>query len=100
MKASDVDEVLVEWGARLFYGQRNYSKRPGGSDPMAAVAALRATVRARDVRAQIAAIAKPGARQVMVKITGGGRGMKAIAAHLSYISKHGQLPIENERGER
>jgi hypothetical protein len=26
--------------------------------------------------------------------------MKAIAAHLSYISKHGRLQIENERGER
>lgn len=94
-----VDDVLVEWGARLFYGHRNYSKRPGGKDPMAPLAAVGTAVRAGDVRARIAAITKPGARQVMVKITGGGRGMKQIAAHLTYISKHGQLPIENERGE-
>jgi hypothetical protein len=35
----------------------------------------------------------------MVKVTGGGRGMKAIAAHLRYISKNGRLEIEDERGE-
>ena len=32
----------------------------------------------------------------MVKVTGGGRGMKAIAAHFRYISKNGQLDIEAE----
>jgi type IV secretory pathway VirD2 relaxase len=35
----------------------------------------------------------------MVKVTGGGRGMKAIAAHFRYISKNGRLEIEDERGE-
>jgi Relaxase/Mobilisation nuclease domain len=39
------------------------------------------------------------APQVMVKVTGGGRGMKAIAAHLRYISKNGRLEIEDERGQ-
>ena len=39
------------------------------------------------------------APQVMVKVTGGGRGMKAIAAHFRYISKNGRLDIEDERGE-
>lgn len=34
----------------------------------------------------------------MVKVTGGGRGMGAIAAHLRYISKSGRLPIEDDRG--
>ena len=32
----------------------------------------------------------------MVKVTGGGRGMKAIAAHFRYISKNGRLDIEDE----
>jgi hypothetical protein len=36
---------------------------------------------------------------VMVKVTGGGRGMKAIAAHLRYISKNGRLEIEDEHGQ-
>jgi hypothetical protein len=35
----------------------------------------------------------------MVKVTGGGRGMKAIAAHFKYISKNGRLEIEDDRGE-
>jgi hypothetical protein len=39
------------------------------------------------------------APQVMVKVTGGGRGMRAIAAHFRYISKNGRLEIEDQRGE-
>jgi hypothetical protein len=33
----------------------------------------------------------------MVKVTGGGRGMTAIAAHMRYISQQGRLPIEDDR---
>ena len=33
------------------------------------------------------------APQVMVKVTGGGRSMAAIAAHFRYISKNGRLEI-------
>jgi hypothetical protein len=36
--------------------------------------------------------------QAMVKVTGGGRGMKAIAAHFRYICKNGPLEIEDDRG--
>ncbi len=32
-------------------------------------------------------------------MTGGGRGMKAIAAHFRYISKNGRLDIEDEQGQ-
>ena len=35
----------------------------------------------------------------MVKVTGGGRGMAAIAAHLRYISKTDRLDIEDDRGQ-
>jgi len=35
----------------------------------------------------------------MVKVTGGGRSMKAIAAHFRYVSKNGRLEIEDERGD-
>ena len=35
----------------------------------------------------------------MVKVTGGGRGMKAIGAHFRYISKIGRLDIEDEQGD-
>jgi hypothetical protein len=34
----------------------------------------------------------------MVKVTGGGRGMRAIAAHFRYITKNGRLAIDDDRG--
>jgi hypothetical protein len=36
----------------------------------------------------------------MVKVTGGGRGMGAIKAHMAYISKRGRLEAEDQEGER
>src|SRR5207248_10504043 len=38
--------------------------------------------------------------EVMVKVTGGGIRRGAVAAHLSYISRKGQLEIETDEGER
>jgi len=37
--------------------------------------------------------------EVMVKVTGGGTHRDAVAAHLSYISRKGQLEIETDEGE-
>jgi len=85
-----IDGILVQWGERLFYpGNRivkSRTPRLGFFDSKAALIRYRieATVRR--------------APQVMVKVTGGGRGMKAIAAHFRYISKNGQLEIEDDRG--
>jgi len=39
------------------------------------------------------------APEVMVKVSGGGRNMGHIKAHMDYISRNGELPVENERGE-
>lgn len=55
--------------------------------------------RAAVIRQRIAATVVRRAPQVMVKVTGGGRGLRAIAAHFRYISKNGQLEIEDQRGE-
>ncbi len=35
----------------------------------------------------------------MVRVMGGGHGLRAIAAHFRYISKKGRLEIEDQRGE-
>lgn len=40
------------------------------------------------------------APEVMVKVTGGGTHRKGVAAHLSYLSRKGQLEIETDEGER
>lgn len=37
--------------------------------------------------------------EVMVKVSGGGKGMKAIKAHMDYISRNGDVALENENGE-
>ena len=91
----NIDGVLLQWGDRLFYpGNRivrtRQQPRLGGLSAQQRAAAIRERIEATVVRR---------APQVMVKVTGGGRGMKAIAAHFRYISKNGRLDIEDERGE-
>jgi hypothetical protein len=91
MSSTSVDGVLVAWGDRLFYG----SNRIVRSNTLR----LSLHAQAGAVRQRIKAIVVRNAPQVMVKVTGGGRGMAAIAAHLRYISKSGRLPFEDDRGE-
>jgi len=94
-QASNIDGVLLQWGDRLFYpGNRIVKVRP---QPKLNAGAARQ--RAASIRERIEATVVRRAPQVMVKVTGGGRGMKAIAAHFRYISKNGRLDIEDERGE-
>ena len=38
--------------------------------------------------------------EVMVKVTGGGRRIGAVAAHLAYISQRGEIEIETDNGQR
>lgn len=37
--------------------------------------------------------------EVMVKVSGGGRGMNRIKAHFDYISRNGEVALEDERGQ-
>ncbi len=91
MSTTSVDGMLVAWGDRLFYGPNRIVR---SSTPRLSLHAQAGAVRQR-----IKAIVVRNAPQVMVKVTGGGRGMGAIAAHLRYISKSGRLPFEDDRGE-
>ncbi len=91
----NVDGILITWGDRLFYpGNRVVKVKP---QPKLSGDAAR--LRAVAIRKRIEATVVRRAPQVMVKVTGGGRGMKAIAAHFRYISKNGRLEIEDQRGE-
>lgn len=40
-----------------------------------------------------------GSSEVMVKVTGFGKGAGHVKAHLDYISRNGKLEMENDRGE-
>ena len=94
-QASNIDGVLVQWGDRLFYpGNRVVKVRP---QPKLGDGGMHQ--RADAIRKRIEATVVKRAPQVMVKVTGGGRGMLAIAAHFRYISKNGRLDIETEQGD-
>ena len=94
-EAHDIDGVLIQWGDRLFYPGNHIVK----TKPQPKLSALAARQRAAAIRARIEATVVRRVPQVMVKVTGGGRGMKAIAAHFRYISKNGRLEIEDEHGQ-
>jgi hypothetical protein len=88
MSPGQIDGALVQWGERLFYpGIRIVKTAP---QPRLVGNLAR---RAAAIRARIQATVVRRAPQVMVKVTGGGRGMKAIGAHFRYISKNGRLDI-------
>ena len=38
--------------------------------------------------------------EVMVKVTGGGRNIGAVAAHIAYISRHGEIELETDDRQR
>jgi len=88
-----IDAVLVHWGERLFYPKARIVKV--APTPRLDVMTRR---KAAVIRQRIRATATLRAPQVMVKVTGGGRGMGAIAAHFRYISKNGKLEIVDDRG--
>ena len=88
-----LDGLLVQWGDRLFYPGNRLVR-----SPPAVLSRTGLHDRARAIRARLHATVVRGAPQVMVKVTGGGRGMAAIAAHFRYISKQGRLAIEDDRG--
>jgi len=91
----NIDGVLIQWGDRLFYPGNRIVK----TKPQPKLSALATRQRAAAIRDRIEATVVRRLPQVMVKVTGGGRGMRAIAAHFRYISKNGRLEIEDERGQ-
>jgi hypothetical protein len=94
-QAPNIDGVLIQWGDRLFYPGNQVVK----VKPQPRLGANAQRQRAAVIRERIEATVVRRAPQVMVKVTGGGRGMQAIAAHFRYISKNGRLDMEDERGE-
>ena len=91
----NIDGILITWGDRLFYPGNRVVK----VKPQPRLSGDAASLRAAAIRKRIEATVVRRAPQVMVKVTGGGRGIKAIAAHFRYISKNGRLEIEDQRGE-
>jgi hypothetical protein len=92
MTGREVDGVLVQWGERLFYPANRIVKSLPAPRFDTMTRRKAAVIRER-IEAMVRRVP-----QVMVKVTGGGRGMGTIAAHFRYISKNGRLAIEDDRG--
>jgi hypothetical protein len=105
-----VDGVLVDWGERLF--RRLPPKRVRPQRGMTGVMFLprpskksskgaghdMATGDAGAARKKLGWIVRR-TPEVMVKISGGGKGMRQIKDHMDYISRNGRIELENEEGE-
>jgi hypothetical protein len=105
---SDVDKVLIDWGT-AFFNRSPVSSLPGSKSGMTGVPLVskekhgRAgttsqSVEAHAIRSKLGSIARKSP-EVLVKISGGGKGMRQIKAHLDYISRNGKIDLENEEGE-
>lgn len=96
-----INDFLDEWFERSF------------RQPRTGRAIKRTITRTKVACAKGAAVPRKGMRlgrmklvqtirkapEVMVKISGGGKGISQIKAHFDYISRDGQVELENEEGE-
>jgi hypothetical protein len=91
-----IDGIIKDWGERLYSapvkGGKGKNVRSGGSTTAATKASGPST------REKVARTANK-APEVMVKISGGGKNMKHIKAHMDYISRNGEVEIEDENGD-
>jgi hypothetical protein len=85
----EADAELQKWGRMLFA-----HARPGPRHPSRGVRIPTSDA----VRREVGLVVKR-APQVMVKVTGGGRGMAVIRAHMNYIDREGDGLID-QGGER
>lgn len=95
-----IDNVVKEWGERLYYEtvkgrltKRTVTRSKAVSVPRPMKVSGSARLR------QKLALTTRKAPEVMVKISGGGKGMRQIKAHLDYISRNGLVALENEDGQ-
>lgn len=91
-----LDDAIEDWGERVGYGKvkgRKGRNIVGGSYSKPALNRAPPASKARLIRT----ISK--APEVMVKISGGAKDMGGIKAHMDYISRDGDIELENEHGE-
>lgn len=92
----NIEDALLNWG-------EPYEPSPTKARRVKPVRGKMVTVPAKEARKQTpkgrlkATVTKTP--EVMVKISGGGKDMKSIKAHFDYISRNGDVKLEDERGE-
>lgn len=96
-----VDDALREWDEqyRIKVGKGRVSKLTITKSRVAASAIKPPPAKgAQTSREQLGRIIRK-APEVMVKVSGGGKGMIRIKAHFDYISRNGEVALENEAGQ-
>jgi hypothetical protein len=102
---ADVDRALVEHGDRVFNsGPVTRTKARRGMTGLRVLGPATkqggaSKADAKAIRKALGAIVKR-APQVMVRISGGGKNIRHIKAHLDYISRNGQIPLEDQNGDQ
>jgi type IV secretory pathway VirD2 relaxase len=96
-----IDDALQEWDETFRFkplrGRKAKVTITGVRIPTAA-SQPRRTCSAAGARSRLKGIVRK-TPEVMVKVSGGGKGMRAIKAHMDYISRNGDVALENEDGE-
>ncbi len=99
MSKSVIDGIIKDWGDRLYYspvkGSRGRNVRSGGSTQAAKPVPKPNGPATREKLTRTA----NKAPEVMVKISGGGKNMQHIKAHMDYISRNGDVVLEDENGD-
>jgi hypothetical protein len=105
-----IDRTLAEWGDRLFRRRRPPGDEGGGAQGVSGRTRWQGDrMTASAVRSAVRDVTRPGARQVVVKITGGAKGFQAMMAHARYVSRQGKevaggrgqtLELTDEQGVR
>lgn len=102
MSASSFDEQIAKWGERVFNGgpvTRTPARRGMTGLKITAPSKPVRSGDAASVRRQVGLIVKR-APQVLVKISGGGKSIDSIKAHLDYISRNGEIELEDQNGDK
>lgn len=92
-----LDDALKDWGDRANYGQVRGRKGRNIAGGRYERPAQEKQSSASHVRAVFAATVRK-TPEVMVKISGGGKDLRSIKAHLDYISRNGEVELEDEQG--
>lgn len=98
-----VDGVLRVWGERWDWSPLNrkpqLAKQTSTGVLKPGKASSRPPMSAQIARRNLKAFVRKQP-QVVVKISGGGKGLKKVMAHIRYISRKGELILEDQDGEQ
>lgn len=95
--SKNTDKVIKDWGDLFDYGkvrQKGGGKNARSGSPKPAPIKIQGPATWDNVSRTV-----NKAPEVMVKISGGGKNMRQIKAHMDYISRNGDVELEDENGQ-